>query len=391
MSLTSFFQWFSGGEDGYMTLRHCMNHDYLWISLTISLDALVAGGYILIASHWWKNQKRLDPANPAYKALGELRNIFLFCGLCGYAFIPVKMVWPAWRLYDMFMMVLVYTTWRFALRSRNLQVVYTELSKTKQLQADLDESRAQSKQKSFFLNAVSHDLRTPLNGLVLQTAVAEMCLEQNDTQMLRESLQQMKATANVAAELLSSFLELGRMDWSAERTHTEQFGLDQVLHDSAARLHPEANRKKLTLRTLCADGLEVSTDKMKLTRILDNLLNNALKYTESGHVELSTEVRGDELRIHVSDTGAGISADHIPHLFDEFYQVNNGERNHTKGFGMGLAIARRLADQLGARILVESEVGRGSRFTIALRGSRVAPSARPAERLVASSSAVAAG
>ena len=130
---------------------------------------------------------------------------------------------------------------------------------------------------------------------------------------------------------------------------------------------------------------------MKLTRILDNLLNNALKYTESGHVELSAELRGEELRIHVSDTGAGIAADHLPHLFDEFYQVHNGERNHTKGFGLGLAIARRLADQLGAKIHVESQVGRGSRFTIAVANCVVATGARPAEQLVTGSTAVAAG
>jgi len=391
MNLSSFFQWFAGGENGYMTLRHCMNHDTFWIAVTVGLDFCVAGGYLLIASHWWKNQKRLDSNHPAYKALGELRNIFLFCGLCGYAFIPVKMVWPAWRLYDMFMMVLVYTTWRFALRSRNLQVVYTELSKNQQLQADLEESRAQSKQKSFFLNAVSHDLRTPLNGLVLQTAVAEMSLEQNDVQMLRESLNQMKATAHIAADLLNGFLELGRMDWATDRKTVEEFDLSTVLHDSASRLQPEANRKKLALRTHVPVGIVVSTDKMKLTRILDNLLNNALKYTESGHVELSAELRGEELRIHVSDTGAGIAADHLPHLFDEFYQVHNGERNHTKGFGLGLAIARRLADQLGAKIHVESQVGRGSRFTIAVADCIVSTGARPAEQLVAGSTAVAAG
>lgn len=391
MSLHDVFQWFAGGESGYMPLEHCMNHDTAWIALTVSLDVAVAAGYLLIASHWWKNQKRIDSNNPAYKALGELRNIFLFCGLCGYVFIPVKMVWPAWRLYDMFMMVLVYSTWRFALRSRNLKVVYTELSKNKQLEADLEASRAQSKQKSFFLNAVSHDLRTPLNGLVLQTAVAEMCLEQNDVSTLRESLSQMKVTANVAADLLSSFLELGRLDWAADRKDVSQFDLDGLLHDAASRLMPEATRKKLPLRTHESGGIILSTDKMKLTRILDNLLNNALKYTESGYVELSTELHDDELRIHVSDTGSGISPDHVPHLFDEFYQVQNGERNYSKGFGLGLAIARRLADQLGAQILVQSELGRGSRFTVAIRGCHAAPGTRPSDRLVGSPSALAAG
>jgi hypothetical protein len=87
------WDWFAGGGR-YMDLACCMGYDYLWIGITVALDAAVAGGYALIALHWWKNQRHL-PDSPAKRALGNMRNIFLFCGICGYAFIPVKMVWPA--------------------------------------------------------------------------------------------------------------------------------------------------------------------------------------------------------------------------------------------------------------------------------------------------------
>src|SRR6185369_3881448 len=87
--------WFTGGSRHYMTLYHCMSKDVLWISITVGLDIAVASGYIVIASHWWRNQRRVGPS-PAKVALGNIRNIFIFCGLCGYAFIPVKMFWPAW-------------------------------------------------------------------------------------------------------------------------------------------------------------------------------------------------------------------------------------------------------------------------------------------------------
>ncbi len=372
MTNNALLDWFAGGSQQYMTLRHCMNGDTFWIALTVTLDLAVACGYVLIASHWWKNQKRIDSNNPAHGALGELRNIFLFCGLCGYVFIPIKMIWPAWRLYDFFMMALVYFTWRFALRARNLKVVYTELSKSKQLEIDLEEVRAESKRKSFFLNAVSHDLRTPLNGLVLQTAVAEMSLASNDAALLRETLVQMKVTARVAADLLNSFLELGRIDWAADRKNVAEFDLKELLDDSCSRAQLEADRKKIELRKSSNGQLHISTDRMKLSRIVDNLLSNAVKFTETGHVAVGTEVKGEELRLHVSDTGAGISPDHVSHLFDEFYQVKNDERNHAKGFGLGLAIAQRLADQLGAQILVESKLGHGSRFTVVIPGC-VAP------------------
>ncbi len=109
--------WFAGSGK-YMDLRHCMGHDTFWIGLTVALDLAVAAGYGLIAIHWWRNEKLLD--NPqAKRALGRMRNIFFFCGICGYIFIPVKMFWPAWRLYDLFLVALVYFTWRMRGGRRN--------------------------------------------------------------------------------------------------------------------------------------------------------------------------------------------------------------------------------------------------------------------------------
>src|SRR5262245_5423746 len=120
--MQAFLDWFTGGaERPYMRLAGCMRHDVLWIGITLALDLAVASGYVLIAMHWWRNQKHL-PDVPAKRALAHMRNIFLFCGICGYLFIPIKMFWPAWRLYDIFMGFLVYFTWRYALRARELKV-----------------------------------------------------------------------------------------------------------------------------------------------------------------------------------------------------------------------------------------------------------------------------
>ena len=103
------FQWLSGGPDGYMSLTHCMKGDTFWIILTVMLDLAVTLGYILIARHWWENEKSL-PNSQAKLALRNMKQIFLFCGICGYLFIPIKMFWPAWRLYDLFMIGLVFFT-----------------------------------------------------------------------------------------------------------------------------------------------------------------------------------------------------------------------------------------------------------------------------------------
>ena len=111
--LRAAYLWFSGGPEQYHTLSHCMHGQTFWIAATVALDVAVAVGYAFIAYHWWTNERTLPPS-PARRALATMRSIFTFCGICGYAFIPLKLVWPAWRLYDLFMLGLVFYTWRYA-------------------------------------------------------------------------------------------------------------------------------------------------------------------------------------------------------------------------------------------------------------------------------------
>jgi signal transduction histidine kinase len=361
-------RWLAGGPDGYMTLVHCMNNDTFWIGLTVILDLAVALGYALIAHHWWQNEKSL-PKCHAKTALGQMKRIFLFCGMCGYLFIPIKMIWPAWRLYDFVMIALVFFTWRYALNARQLRVVYHELGRSKQLAYELEESRAESKRKSFFLNAVSHDLRTPLNGLMLQAELAEMSVDGNDVESLRDSLREIKACARTTADLLGSFLELARLDWSDDSTRETRFPLAELIAQVTNAARPQAESKGVEIRAESPAGLFLVTDRVKLERILQNLLGNGVKFTDRGRVEVTVTTSGRDVSIVVADTGVGIPAAQLESIFDEFYQVDNSERDRGKGFGLGLSIARRLARQLRGDLTVESEVGRGSRFSVTLTGA----------------------
>jgi signal transduction histidine kinase len=365
--LGDLYRWLAGGPDGYMNLVHCMNDDTFWISLTVLLDLAVAFGYVLIAHHWWQNEKAL-PKCQAKVALGQMKRIFLFCGTCGYLFIPIKMFWPAWRLYDFVMIGLVFFTWRYALNARQLRVVYHELGRSKQLAYELEESKAESKRKSFFLNAISHDLRTPLNGLMLQAELAEMSASGGDVESLRDSLREIKACARTTADLLASFLELGRLDWSDDSSREIRFDLAELIAQLASAARPLADMKDVEIRAEPPSGIYLVTDRLKLERILQNLLGNGVKFTERGRVEVIVKPSGRDLTIEVSDTGVGIPEAQLETIFDEFYQVNNSERDRGKGFGLGLSIARRLAHQLRGELAVESEVGRGSRFSVILRG-----------------------
>src|SRR4051794_22969205 len=366
-SISGLLDWFAG-NGAYMRLTHCMGHDTFWIAATVILDLTVATGYALIAWHWWTNQRLLPDGAPAKQAMGNMRNIFLFCGICGYAFIPIKMVWPAWRLYDLVMAALVYFTWKYAWNARDLKVVYRELGRSSKLEADLAASREESQRKSFFLNALSHDLRTPLNGMLLQANLAEMSLQSSDTTAIAEALREIKQCTRATGELLDSLLEYAKVDWSDATNSMITFELSTALADVAGRLRGAAQEKKLYLQIGGgALNLRVCTDKLKLERVLQNLICNAVKFTKSGGVRVETQrASNGGIEIHVIDTGEGIEPAVRERLFEEFFQVQNHERDPRKGFGLGLAIARRLARQLGGEISVESAVGTGSRFTLVL-------------------------
>src|SRR5687768_4788729 len=367
----------------YHNLIQCMGHDYFWIALTVALDLAVAAGYVLIALHWWRNQRHL-PDVPAKRALGTMRNIFVFCGICGYLFIPIKMFWPAWRLYDLVMFALVYFTWKYALSANSLKVVYTELGRSSKLAEDLEKSRQESQRKSFFLNALSHDLRTPLNSLMLQANLAELSQRRGDAAELRASLADLKSSTRAAAELLDSLLEYARLEAASgqEGAGTAlSFNLGEFLDDVTARFQGEAVQKGLSLRVVPpGEDVWVTCDRVKLERVLSNLVSNAVKFTPAGSVRVETEVRrGRDVEVHVLDTGVGVEPHVQERLFDEFFQVNNDERDPRKGYGLGLAIARRLARQMGGDVAVHSAAGRGSRFSVVLPGvASATPRARPA-------------
>jgi signal transduction histidine kinase len=285
------------------------------------------------------------------------------------------MFWPAWRLYDLFMGVLVYFTWKYAWRARDLKVVYSELGRSNKLAEDLERSREQTEQKNFFLNAISHDLRTPLNGLALQASLAELSLNANDTQTLKVALAEIRASTIATSELLDRLLEFGRAGVpQPQSSPSEQFALAPLLSELTDRFRAAAERKGLRLYVCESNALCLHSDRLAVSRVLANLLDNAIKFTDQGSVRVEVDGSESGVEIHVIDTGIGISTSDSARLFEEFYQVHNNERDRSKGFGIGLAIARRLARQLGGDVLLESAPGSGSRFSLVVPNAAAAGS-----------------
>lgn len=275
---------------------------------------------------------------------------------------------PSHYLFDGCLVVLLAVVWVYAWRMRH-KAVGRELARSHRLAADLEHSRAEARRNSYFLSAVSHDLRTPLNGLLLQAELAEMSMAKDDHGTAAEAIAQVKRSARAAADLLGHFLEIGRVDWRDRENEIEEIELAVLVKRVADSCQTVAEYKRLYLRTSDVNGTRIRCDAAKLERILLNLVQNGLKFTEQGGVSVEAQRVDDDLLIHVVDSGEGIATEHHERLFEEFFQIHNSERDRTKGFGLGLALARRLAEQLGGSLTVSSAVGQGSRFTLRLPGA----------------------
>lgn len=363
--LHAIFQWLTGGpRHQYMTLVHCMDHDMFWIGVTVTLDLTVAAGYLVIARHWWVQERSISPS-PERQALSRMKSIFLFCGLCGYIFIPIKMYWPAWRLYDAFMMVLVVQTWRYAWDARGLKVVYHQLGLARTLAVELEASKAEALRQTQFLNAVSHDLRMPLNRLVLQAELLDVAAKTDDRELLEETIRSIRESARATSSLLGRFVELADLDWSEQPRATDTFEIAELLDELVSRHRDAAGARSVELAWASEVG-PLRTDREKLRSILEELLKNAVQFTYNGRIRVEARADGRALNISVHDTGQGISEKDLERIFHDFFQVANPERDPSRGLGLGLSLARRLAECLGGRIHVESTLGSGSTFRVHL-------------------------
>lgn len=235
------------------------------------------------------------------------------------------------------------------------------------------EKERQAKQKSFFLNALSHDLRAPLHNVLLNAHLLRMSAR--DAGDL-ESVQMIEENAVAAGDLVTKLLDYAKVGAQDDNV-VEAVSVAAVLQQVARRFQPLSEQKGLYLRVADAgdgDDVRLATDRQKLERILANLVDNAIKYTEQGGVSVGLAARGhdgDEIALRVSDTGIGIPRENVPFLFDEFYQVNNYERDRSKGFGMGLAICRCLAQHIGGDVRLTSTGPQGSCFEVVVRSANL--------------------
>ncbi len=216
--------------------------------------------------------------------------------------------------------------------------------------------------KSRLLAAASHDLRQPVQTLNLLNRAATRYAGTNAA--LRGVLERQQLALDTMGALLTSVLDISKLDSGAVKADIAAHGLGAVLDRLRSDYEPQAAEKGLALRIepTVESGL---TDPELLRRLLGNLIANAIRYTLHGSVRVACRRRGDRVDIEVRDTGIGIPGDQIECIFEEFYQIDHGSQR-PEGLGLGLSIVRRLATLLNASLDIHSEPGHGTVFTVGL-------------------------
>ena len=231
---------------------------------------------------------------------------------------------------------------------------------TAELRRERDAAEEASLARSRFFAAASHDLRQPVQALGLFAARLEH--EARDTDLSRTT-QQISKSINSLRGLIDTLLDYSRIDGQVLRSDLCSLCAYDFLRAIHAEFKPMATEKGLDLRLHARDAL-LMTDRALLYRILINLVSNAIRYTTHGGVLIGLRCGASHARIEVWDTGPGIPAAQRNAIFEELVQLENPERDANKGFGLGLAIVRRLADLLKHPIQLKSRVGHGSCFSI---------------------------
>ncbi|KAA0574794.1 MHYT domain-containing protein [Azospirillum sp. Sh1] len=236
-----------------------------------------------------------------------------------------------------------------------------------------DDAQRADRAKTKFLAAASHDLRQPLQSLFFFAHALSDKLQDHPASPLLAS---MTDSLNGLRVMLDSLLDVSRLDAGVVKPSVTDFALGPLLDRLAEEYRIRATECGLTLRHVPTSAW-TSSDPALLERILRNLIENAIRYTERGHILVGCLHRGGTLRLAVIDQGIGIPGDRTEDIFQEFTQLANPERDRRKGLGLGLAIVRRLAGLLAHRVAVRSTPGRGSGFFLDLPTAVPRPVPKP--------------
>ncbi len=249
-----------------------------------------------------------------------------------------------------------------------------DITQLKEQQTALETARlaaeAANRAKSAFLANMSHEIRTPMNGVV---GMAELLCDTGLTEEQRLFAETIRSSGEALLVIINDILDYSKIEAERLTLHPEPFDLERVIHEVTMLLQPKARSKGVDLMIDFDMFLPTRFvgDPGRLRQVLTNLMGNAVKFTEQGHVlirvvGIEAEPGNQQLHITVEDTGIGIAPEHLDHIFGEFNQVESEANRKFEGTGLGLAISRRLIERMGGEVWVDSELGKGACFGFSL-------------------------
>jgi signal transduction histidine kinase len=263
---------------------------------------------------------------------------------------------------------------QIAVQQAELAILQTELAETNKgvvaLYAELDDNAVQLREaadlKSRFLSYMSHEFRTPLASI---TSISDILLNGMDGPLTAEQQRQLKfvqGSVRELTEMVDDLLDLAKVEAGRISISPEWFEMVDLFSALRGMFKPIVASTSVTLIFEEPEAIpRIYTDDKKLSQILRNFISNALKFTVEGEVRVTARMAAEQMvEFAVSDTGIGIAQEHLGALFSDFVQLDTRIQKRLRGTGLGLSLAKKFAELLGGRVAVDSELGKGSRFSV---------------------------
>ena len=253
---------------------------------------------------------------------------------------------------------------RIVRRDRKLQEANAALSDANKELFELNKKiQEQTERKSTFLASMSHELRTPMNAIKGFTSLVIRRIGDSIPDQHRQNLEKVIQASDHLLTMINGLLDLSKIEAGQMDVNVSTFDVAHLVDYCVSTVSPLVQEGVTLSAEVDKEIGQAHTDEARLRQMLINLASNAIKFTPSGHVTVKARQADGHLELSVSDTGKGIPEDELLTIFDEYRQVKGSDREH-KGTGLGLSITKQFAKLLGGTIDVESQVGKGSTFTV---------------------------
>ena len=230
-----------------------------------------------------------------------------------------------------------------------------DITKLKDSQLKRERAEELDRLKSAFLANMSHEIRTPLNAIV---GFSQLLAETDDPEERHEFVEIIDSNNRMLLQLISDILDLAKIESGTMDFKFADMSIKEVINEIVTSFRIKMPDNVALIAPKDSPECQIYSDRMRLTQVISNFLNNAIKYTSEGCITLAYEIIGDEIKFSVTDTGDGMSQEIQAHIFDRFYKGNT----FKQGTGLGLSICETIVNRLGGRIGVNSELGKGSTF-----------------------------